>query len=106
MNDIPEFLKVQNRAKPFAPHLVGTFTIINTYRNCPEQMRRRYITKDLGAFVETPEMKWGNEVHEAFELRIGTGKPLPTTMQQWEQFAVPFDRPKGMVKVEQKLAID
>jgi hypothetical protein len=83
--------------------LIGSFTILNTYRNCPEQMRRRYITKDLGAFVETPEMKWGNDVHAAFETRIAARKPLPVNMQQWEAFAAPFDAHK--VLVEQKLGL-
>ena len=83
--------------------LIGTYTILNTYRNCPEQMQRRYIAKDLGAFVETKEMKWGNDVHKAFEQRIAGRKPLPVDMQQWEPFAVPFDGRK--VLVEQQLGI-
>jgi len=101
MNDagpIPDFL---DRTK--APKLVGTYTILNTYKNCPHQMSRRYITKDLGAFVETPEMKFGNDVHSAFELRISTRKPLPVSMAQWEEFAKPFDPHE--VLVEQKLGI-
>lgn len=91
--------------------LVYTYTILNAYRNvCPHQMFRRYIARDQ-QYVETPEMKWGNQVHSAFEFRIGAGKPLPDGMQQWEKFAAPFDpgvRPRpntDSVKVEQKLAI-
>jgi hypothetical protein len=85
------------------PDLIGTYTILNAYRNCPHQMYRRYIAKDLGAFVETPEMQWGTRVHKAFEQRIAGKKPLPTDMQQWENFAVAFDA--HHVLVEQQLGI-
>lgn len=105
--DIPAFLD----RRP----LVYTYTILNNYRNvCPHQMFRRYIARDQ-PYVETPEMKWGNQVHSAFEFRIGSGKPLPDGMQQWEKFAAPFDsfasakaRAAGKprtISVEQKLAI-
>jgi hypothetical protein len=101
MDAIPDFLQVKNRSKPM--RFVGSFTSLNVYRNCPEQMHRRYIKKDLGVFVKTPEMEWGDKVHEAFEKRIGAKKPLPVEMQQWEGFAVPFDAHE--VLCEQKLGI-
>ena len=65
-------------------------------------MFRRYIAKDQ-KYVETPEMKWGNDVHSAFEYRVSGGKPLPQTMEQWESFAKPFDGKAAAV--EQKLGI-
>jgi PD-(D/E)XK nuclease superfamily len=92
--EIPAFL---DRRK-----LVYTFTILSTYKNCGHQMYRRFLKKDI-PYVETPEMKWGNDVHSAFEYRVGSGKPLPTTMQQWETFAIPFVS-RGAY-VEQKLGI-
>lgn len=92
---IPPFLD----RRPF----VGTYTILSSYKNCPHQMSRRYIVKDQ-PYVESPEMKWGNDVHSAFEYRIGSRKPLPENMLQWEQFAAPFD---GLTPlVEQKLGIN
>lgn len=89
---------------PFADRrpFVGTFTILSTYRNCPHQMYRRYIVRDQ-KYEETPEMRWGNDVHSAFEHRIGSRKPLPDAMRQWECFAAPFDG--QIAAVEQKLAI-
>lgn len=95
--------------------LVYTYTILNAYRNvCPHQMFRRYIARDQ-QYVETPEMKWGNQVHSAFEFRIGGGKPLPDGMQHWEKFAASFDPPNRRYEkiqegerrtaVEQKLAV-
>ena len=92
-------MNVQTAHKP----LTGTFTILNAYKNCPHQMSRRYITKDLGAFVETPEMKFGNDVHTAFEHRLASKRPLPVSMAEWEEFAKPFDA--HAVMVEQKLGI-
>lgn len=92
--DIPKFLD----RRP----LIGTFTILSSYRNCPHQMSRRYIVKDQ-PYVETPQMKFGNDVHSAFEYRLASGKPLPDTMREWEKFATPFDG--RMPQVEQKLGI-
>jgi len=92
--DMPAFLD----RRPF----VGTYTILNTYKNCPHQMARKYIVRDQ-EYVETPEMAWGNAIHSAFEFRVGSGKPLPLDMQQWENFAKPFDGQSA--KVEQKLGI-
>ena len=65
-------------------------------------MYRRYVKRDL-PYVETPEMKWGNDCHSAFEHRLGSKVPLPVNMQQWESFAAPFDGRN--VAVEQKLGI-
>jgi PD-(D/E)XK nuclease superfamily len=94
LNAIPSFL---DRRK-----IVYTYTMLSTYKNCGHQMFRRYVKKDI-PYVETPEMKWGKDVHLAFEHRVGAGKPLPETMHQWEQFAKPYDG--RQVFTEQKLGI-
>lgn len=94
-DDIPAFLD----RRPF----VWSFTILHTYKNvCPYQMAQRYIYKTT-PYVETPAMKWGNEVHAALEHRVGAGKPLPEPMMQWEKFAKPFDG-RG-AKTEMKLGV-
>ena len=86
---------------------IGSFTMLDAYKKCPHQMYHRYIAKDLGPFVETAEMKWGNKVHKALEERVGTRKPLPLDMQHWENFAAPFDGIDPIrVSVELKLGID
>ena len=91
-DDIPAFLD----RRP----LVGTYTLLNNFKNvCEHQTYRRYVIKDQ-KYVETPEMAWGNKVHTAFEKRIGKGQVLPDDMRQWEHFAQPFDKFK--VLVEQK----
>lgn len=94
---IPQFF--DRRAQ--AP-LVGTYTILSSFLNCEHQMYRRYLKRDQ-TYVETPEMKWGNDVHAAFEHRIGARKPLPDNMRQWEPLAAPFDG--KVAAVEQKLGV-
>ena len=91
--DIPPFLD----RRPF----VGTFTNLNTFKAvCEHQAYRRYIKKDQ-PYVETPEMKWGNEVHTAFEHRLSNArKPLPENMRQWDNFATPFDKYNVLTEVK------
>ena len=92
---IPGFLD----RRPF----VGTFTNLNTFRGtCEHQFYRRYIKKDQ-PYVESPAMKFGNEVHTAFEHRLASQVPLPEQFRQWEHFAAPFD--KYQVMTEQKLGM-
>ncbi len=71
--------------------LIGSYSMLNTFKNvCEHQFYRRYIKKDQ-PFVETEAMRWGNKVHKAFEERIGKGIVLPDDMLQWEHYATPFD---------------
>lgn len=95
--DIPAFLDRRNQ-KPF----VGTYSILNAYKNCEHQMYRRYIKKDQ-PYVESKEMARGNKVHEALEYRVSGGKQLPADMQQWECFAAAFDG--KYAKAEQKIGV-
>lgn len=84
--------------------LIWTYTMLHTYRDvCAHQAYRRYVKRDI-PYVETPQMRWGNEVHSAMELRIGGNKQLPDSMRQWEPIAAAFDGKSA--KVEMKLAID
>lgn len=102
---VPDFLKVENRGKTLATGkpLVYSYTFLNTYYNvCPYQAQQRYITKTV-PYKETPEMKWGNAVHSAFEHRVGAGVPLPEGMRHWEPFAAPFDGKS--IKPEMKLGV-
>jgi hypothetical protein len=97
---IPEFLTRKKQVP--STRLIGTYTILQGYKNCPHAMMQRYIKKDQ-PYVESPAMAWGNKVHSAFEFRISAKKPLPADMTQWEGFAVPFDGRR--VLVEQKLGV-
>jgi hypothetical protein len=81
---------------------VLSYTLLNTWTICPHQCYRRYIAKDI-PYEETPEMKWGNDVHSAMECRIAHKKPLPDSMKQWEPLVAPLDRKS--LKPEQRLGI-
>lgn len=98
MNDpgpIPAFL---DRTK-----LVHSFSGLSCYENvCPFQYFNTYILKTV-PYVETPERKWGNDVHAALDKRVATGQPLPPNMAQWEPYAAAFDG-KG-ARAELKLGI-
>ena len=61
---------------------VYSYTLLKTADTCLHKAYRQYIKRDL-AFDKTPEIDWGNRVHEAMEYRIG-GKPLPQDMMHWE----------------------
>jgi hypothetical protein len=69
---------------------VASHTFLNDWDNCPHKAYRKYIKKDLGKFVQTEAMKWGNEVHSAFEVRIKHGTKWPEGMEKFEAIAAPL----------------
>jgi hypothetical protein len=94
--NIPDFLD----RRP----LVGTYTLLNTFKNvCEHQAYRRYIKRDQ-PYVETEAMRWGTAVHKAMDARVGSGVVLPDDMRQWEHYAQPFDA--YAVKTELQLGIN
>lgn len=100
---IPDFLRRDKDNKmPVLPKpLVYSFTLLSTADTCLHRCYRQYVKRDI-PYVETPEMKWGNEVHTAMEYRMG-GKPLPENMRHWEPLAAAFARPGA--RSEQKMGI-
>jgi hypothetical protein len=85
---------------------IGSHTFYNQLENCPHQAFHRYVGKTL-PFVQTEEMKWGDEVHQAMERRIKHGATLPDSMQAAEGVAKQFhDMSKAVaVRVELELAM-
>lgn len=85
---------------------IGTFTNFNAFENCPHKFFKTYVLKAI-PYVESPEMKWGNDVHSAMENRIGKGTPLPENMQQAEPVAAMCASmpPSFTVRVEYRLAM-
>lgn len=92
---------------------VASYSLLNKWDICNHQAYRIYIAKDLPKEPESPEMKWGNEVHKAMENRIKFGGPratpedigahLPDTMRAYEPFAAALDG--RSVKPEQQLGM-
>lgn len=81
--------------------MIYSYSLLNTYDICPKQAYHRYWIKDV-PYTETEAMKWGNQVHTAFENRINKGTPLPEGMEKFEKYA---DFGPYMVKAEVKLGI-
>lgn len=69
---------------------VASHTFLNDWDNCPRKAYRRFIKKDLPKFEQTEAMKWGNEVHSAFEVRIKHGTAFPKEMERFEPIAAPL----------------
>lgn len=75
--------------------LVGSYSFVNDYENCPKKAFHKYVARDV-PYEETDAMRWGNHVHEAFEKRITAGKPLPKDLEQYEPMVGYFDgKPVG-----------
>ncbi len=83
--DIPACLrrdKDNRMPTPAFKPIVYSYTLLKTADTCLYKCYRQYVKRDL-PFDKTPEIEWGNKVHEAMEYRIG-GKPLPQEMMHWE----------------------
>jgi hypothetical protein len=83
--DIPDFLRRAKDNKMQSPAfkpIVYSYTLLKTADTCLYKCYRQYIKRDL-PFDKTPEIEYGNKVHEAMEYRLG-GKPLPNEMLHWE----------------------
>ena|ERR1700676_4995372 len=85
---------------------IGTYSFYNQFENCPHKAWHLYVLKDI-PYVETPEMKWGNDVHSAMEHAIKDGTPLPKTMVAAAIVADAFHQAYTLlpVHVEYKLAM-
>jgi hypothetical protein len=66
-----------------------SYTFLSCYQICPSQCFHRYVAKDV-PFVETPAMRWGNEVHNGMDKRISAGVPLQGDVAKYERWAAPF----------------
>lgn len=83
--------------------MIWSFSFLNAFQQCPHKAWHQYVLKDT-PYVETPQMKLGNEVHTALENRL-KGKPLPKEYERYEFFAQPLGRYEG-IQPELKVGID
>jgi len=67
--------------------LVWSYTFNRDFDNCPRKAHHRYVLRDLGPFVETDEIKYGNVVHDALNNRT-RNVPLPAEMGSFEPYAL------------------
>lgn len=83
---------------------VLSHTFLNDWSNCPRKAARKYIIKDLPRGEQTDAMRWGDEVHKAFELRIKHGTGWPKGMERFEPIAAPLVAAEA--QAEKMLGID
>jgi hypothetical protein len=69
---------------------VASHTFLADWDNCPRKAYRKFIKKDLPKEPQSTAMKWGNEVHSAFEVRIKHGAAFPQEMAKYEAIAAPL----------------
>ena len=103
------------RSKP----LVGSYSLLNQYLNCPHATFHKYIAKSY-PYVQSDAAREGDAVHLAMENRLRIKQPLPPKYAQWEPFAKPFDDQQRRIAekyqdkdhlrvdllIEQKIGID
>jgi hypothetical protein len=60
---------------------------LNVFETCPRQYEAKYITKE-SPYVQSPEAKWGDDVHQALEtyLKCGGSQALPANMSMYQRF--------------------
>lgn len=89
--------------------LVGSFSMLNQYLNCPHAAFHRYVAKTY-PYVQSEAAKEGDAIHLAMENRLRIKQPLPPKYAQWEPFAKPFDGfhddTREALGVELKIGID
>lgn len=69
---------------------VLSHTLLADWDNCQHKTYRKYIAKDLPRQPQTEAMKWGNEVHSAFEARLKGRPQWPVGMEKYEAIAAPL----------------
>lgn len=69
---------------------VASHTFLADWDNCPHKAARKYIIKDLPRGEQTDAMRWGDEVHKAFEARLNERGNFPKGMEKYEAIAKPL----------------
>lgn len=88
-------------AKPIA----WSHSRLETFKNCPKRFYHQYVVKDIQDTGVHPAAAWGSEVHEAIELNIRDGKPMPSNMTQYQVYA-DLSKQLPNVEAEVKMAVD
>lgn len=82
-----------------------SYSQLTSFETCPYRHYRTKVKKDVTE-PETDELRWGNRVHKALELRARDGTPLPTGMTQWEPIMDKLTAAPGELLVESQFALD
>lgn len=77
----------------------------DTFQTCRRQFKAKHITKEV-EFKQTPEGKYGDEVHDAMEMAIKRGSNLPARFAHFQKFLDAIRSRPGEVVAEGKMAVD
>ena len=81
-----------------------SYSAISAFETCPRQYEAKWVTKEV-PYQETPETRWGNDVHNALERYIRDGEPMPSNMTQYKKFADAVLARPGEVIAEEGVAL-
>lgn len=85
------------------PGFTWSYSQLKNYETCPKRYYHYNVVKDV-VEPETDELREGNQLHKALELRV-KGTPLPMGFTQYERIVTHFVGAGGTVYAEQKLAL-
>lgn len=90
-------------SKPFA----WSYSKIKNYRTCPKRYYHVDVAKDFRE-AESEQLKFGNELHDAFHKRLSKKTPLPASFIQYEPWVAKIEygvTPEVKLLVEQKYGL-
>ncbi len=87
--------------KPFA----WSYSSLTGFETCPYRHYRTKVLKDVSDPPGEAAM-WGQRVHKALELRVGSGTPLPESLVNYEPYAAKFASAPGQVLVEHQITLN
>jgi hypothetical protein len=82
-----------------------SYSKLKNYRTCGFRYLKIDVEKKYQEDFTGEALAWGNEVHKAFEQRIGKGVPFPQPMSGFEDAAQRLLKVPGTILTEQQLAI-
>jgi hypothetical protein len=87
-------------SKPFS----WSYSQLKNFETCPKRYYHYNVLKDV-VEPESDQIREGNALHKAFELRIKDKAPLPLGMGYHEPVLAKLEKLPGKIYAEQKLAL-
>lgn len=84
--------------------LKHSYSSIKDFQGCPRRFNEVRILKKYKQ-DETEAMRYGTEVHKAFELFLMEDIPLPAAFKKYQRFVDPLSKVDGKILCEQKMGI-
>lgn len=78
---------------------------LEQFNNCPRAYHAHRVEKSV-PYVEGPEAKYGNWVHQKFEDRLRHGVVLPAELHEHEPYLAKLEALPGVGEAEQQIALN